>query len=363
MRAMRIQAPALVGGLLVAFVVPATAHAATKTVDMGLPLKDQNTFNQKYGSDVNDFFPHRTTIHVGDSIKFVPTSFHTVDLPRKDGSALALFATTTQTIAGAVDAAGAPFWFNGQPKVGFNPLLLASKFGKRVTYTGAKRVDTGAPLSEKAKPVFVRFSKTGSYTFFCDIHAGMKGTVRVVSKKSSIPSAKEDAAALRTQLAGDLKTAKRLGRTVPATGTVSVGASGRGGVEYYGFFPNAATVPVGTTLAFRMSSASFEDHTATTGPGDPENDPNSYLGTLAKSLQQDVVPNPQSLFPSEKPGTVAASLTTTFHGNGFWNSGVLDNSTTTPALPASNTVTFSAPGTYQFYCMIHPFMHATITVQ
>ena len=177
MRAMRIQAPALVGGLLVAFVVPATAHAATKTVDMGLPLKDQNTFNQKYGSDVNDFFPHRTTIHVGDSIKYGPTSFHTVELPRKDGSALALFATTTQTIAGAVDAAGAPFWFNGQPKVGFNPLLLASKFGKRVAYTGAKRVDTGAPLSEKAKPVFVRFSKTGSYTFFCDIHAGMRGSV------------------------------------------------------------------------------------------------------------------------------------------------------------------------------------------
>jgi len=26
------------------------------------------------------------------------------------------------------------------------------------------------------------------------------------------------------------------------------------------------------------------------------------------------------------------------------------------------TVTFAAPGTYQFFCMIHPFMHGTVTV-
>jgi plastocyanin len=26
-------------------------------------------------------------------------------------------------------------------------------------------------------------------------------------------------------------------------------------------------------------------------------------------------------------------------------------------------VTFAGPGVYQVYCMIHPFMHGTITVQ
>ena len=29
----------------------------------------------------------------------------------------------------------------------------------------------------------------------------------------------------------------------------------------------------------------------------------------------------------------------------------------------SNAVTFSAPGTYQFYCMVHPQMHGTVIVQ
>jgi plastocyanin len=40
----------------------------------------------------------------------------------------------------------------------------------------------------------------------------------------------------------------------------------------------------------------------------------------------------------------------------------MDQSTATP-IPNSNAVTFSAPGTYDFYCMIHPFMHGTVVVQ
>jgi plastocyanin len=365
MRAMGMRVPTLVGALLVAFAVPAAAHAATRTVDMGLPLNAQNTFNRGAGSDVNDFFPHATTIHVGDSVKFVPTSFHTVDLPRKGGPAVSLVLPTAQTVSGefGVDAAGAPFWFAGGPVLGFNPLLVSGgKFGKKVAYNGSKRVESGAPLSARAKPMTVKFTKTGSYTFFCDIHAGMKGTVKVVSKRSSIPSAKADAQALKTQLARDLKAAKKLAHTAPTPGTISVGASAPGGVEYYGFFPTATTVPVGTTLTFRMSKSSFEDHTASTGPGDPEHQPATYLGGLAASFQG-VNLDPRAVYPSEKPGTLAASLTPTFHGNGFWSSGVMDNSSTTPALPSSSAVTLAAPGTYQFYCLIHPFMHTTITVQ
>ena len=31
-------------------------------------------------------------------------------------------------------------------------------------------------------------------------------------------------------------------------------------------------------------------------------------------------------------------------------------------IPGSNSVTFAAPGTYEFHCLIHPFMHATVQV-
>ena len=41
---------------------------------------------------------------------------------------------------------------------------------------------------------------------------------------------------------------------------------------------------------------------------------------------------------------------------------VLDASSATP-LASNNSVRFDAAGTYTFYCLIHPFMQATITVQ
>jgi plastocyanin len=190
----------------------------------------------------------------------------------------------------------------------------------------------------------------------------MKGTVKVVSKSHSIPSAKADSKALKAQVSSALSTAKALEKTKVAAGNVSIGASGPHGVESYAMYPATQTVPVGTTIKFSMSSKSFEDHTATFGPGNPETEPTSYLGDLAKHFAEDPVFPSQAVYPSDPPPAGPAALTPTLHGNGFWNSGILDHSSSTP-LPASNSVTFSAPGTYNFYCLIHPFMHGTVVVQ
>ena len=215
-------------------------------------------------------FPHGTTIHVGDSIKFNPTGFHSVDIPNKGAKPLGLLAPAGTT-SGVVDAAGAPFWFNGQPMLGFTPALgPPGLFGKKVSYTGAKRVESGLPLSQHPKTFTVKFTKAGSYTYYCNVHSGMKGTVKVVSKSHSVPSAKADAKTLKAQVDAALKTAKALTKTTVAPGNVSIGASGKGGVESYAMYPATQTVPVGTTVNFSMSAKSYEDHTATFGPGDPE---------------------------------------------------------------------------------------------
>jgi len=354
-----IKKVATIAGVM-ALAVPGAASAATKVVNMGVPPASQKAF-QPTGSDVNDFFPHGTTVHVGDSIKFAPVGFHTVDLAPKGGLPLSLFSPVGK-VSNENDAAGKPFWFNGQDQFGFSPALLSSTFGKKLTYNGRKRVDSGLPLANKPKPLTVKFKKSGTFTYYCDIHPGMKGKVTVKPAKAKVPSKKADAKVVKAQVKAALRIAQGLQKKTTPANTVDVGEAGPHGVEYYGFLPGTVTVPVGTTLQFRMTKGSYEDHTATTGPGDPENDPNSYLGQVAGTFQG---PGPflgQATYPSEQPGGAAATLTPTLHGNGFWNSGVLDTSNATP-LPASGSVKFGAKGDYQFYCLIHPFMHGTVKVQ
>jgi plastocyanin len=353
----------LVVALLALLAVPVGANAATKSVSLGLPAASQKTF-QKTGSDVNAYFPAKATIHVGDSVKFgISGEFHTVDIPARGSGAAPFIVPSTQKAAGANDAAGNPFWFNGQPLLRFNPIVLKSLFGKSVSYTGSKRIESGAPLANKIKPMTVKFTKPGTYTYFCDIHPGMKGSVKVVSKRSSVPSAKADKAAVKRQLATALKTAAKLPKTVVPAGVVDVGGSGPGGVEYYGMLPGTVTVKTGTTLTFQISSASFEDHTASFGTDNPEVPPSKagYLGKLAQTFQGAGPFDPIATYPSDPPGT-PATLNPATHGNGFWNSGVMDRSSATP-LPPSNRVTFDTPGTYTYYCLIHPFMKGTVTVQ
>jgi plastocyanin len=356
----------VLGAVGVAVALPISANAATRTVTMGTAGKNAKKL-QKLGSDVNDFFPHTTTIHVGDKVKFSPTGFHTVNFPARGKDPDALVAPTGQLIAGANDAAGLPFWFNGQPNLQFNPVLLAGKYGKKVTLNRKKGLQSGLPLAPKNKPMTVKFTKAGKYTYYCTVHAGMTGKLTVLKHRKRIPSAKAHAKKVKAQYKRDLKIAKRLpGTNVPA-GTVDVGVAGKHGVEFYGMLPAKVTIPSGTSLQFRMSKGSFEDHTATTGPGNPETEPSSYLGQIAASFAGAQL-DQRGVYPSEAPSTTA-TLTPSLHGNGFWNSGVMDTAAGNP-LPGANTVKFGeptgvyhVPGTYTFYCMIHPFMKVDVVVQ
>src|SRR3954453_10571277 len=351
-----------VAGLLLA--LPGVAQAKTKSVSIGLPEKTATTFQTKFGADVNDFFAHRVSIHVGDKVRFVPAGFHTVDIPAKGGAPLPLFAPTGAKVSGSSDAAGQPFWFNGQDEFAFNPALASGSFSKTVTYTGSKRVISGVAFGP-VKPMVVKFPKKGTVKYYCNVHPGMTGIVKVRPQSKAIPSKKADKRALKRQIARDRKTAKTLATTKTPAATLDVGVAGPHGEEFYGFVPNAVTVPVGTTLLFRMSQGSRDVHTASTGPGNPDdpNQQNTYLGQLAASFADPTKPlDPRVLYQSEPPGAAPATLTPLLPRNGFWNAGVMDTATGTPS-PESNSVSFGAPGKYEFYCLIHTFMHATVTVQ
>jgi plastocyanin len=339
---------------------PVAAQAATKSVFMGTPPSAQKAIGDQNQSDANAFFPKTISVNVGDKVKFQPVGFHTVDLVAKGKKPTPLVSPTGQK-ATETDAAGNPFWFAaaGLDALSFTPSLGQGLYGKSATFDNTKSVESGIPLTEKPKPFSITFKKAGTFTYLCDVHPGMKGTVKVLAKGKKVPSAKTDAAAVKKQVATALANAKKLANTTAPANTISVGASTADGVERFAFFPNALNVPVGTTVTFKMSAKTFDLHTATTGPGDPEQQPTSYLGTLSASLQSPAFNN-AAIYPSDQPGA-PAGLTPTSHGNGFWSSGFMDQSSATPTLANSSAVTFAAPGTYTFYCLIHPFMKATVT--
>jgi plastocyanin len=338
---------------------PAAGLAKTKTVVAGTGAAAKSF--QKLGADVNDFFPHGVTIHKGDSVRFVPGGFHNVDLPRKGAGTTPLISPTGTTVSGSNDELGQPFWFNGQPNLSFTPTLFTGGYGKKLTFNGRKTLNSGLPLAQKVKPMVVKFKKTGKYTFYCDVHAGMKGTVTVKKRSAKVPTAKQDAATLKAQIKRDVKIAKALPATKTPAGTVDVGAAGPHGVEFFGMVPAKITVNPNDKVTFRMSKGSFEDHTATFGPGNPESQPDSYLGKLAGGINPPTF-DPRSVYASDPPGGSAAILTALSHGNGFWNSGVMDRASATP-LASANAVQFGASGTYDYYCLIHPFMHGTVVVR
>ncbi len=344
-----------------ALAVPAGAQAATKNVTMGTPPSAQKSF-QATGADVNAFFPSNVRIRVGDVVAFRPAGFHTVDLPPAGGSTVPLFVPTGKKVAGLLDEAGAPFWFNGQDELGFEPRMLKLAYGKTLVRRPTTRIQSGLPLGPNLKPVRVRFPRAGLFTYYCDVHPGMKGTVRVVGRRSPVPSTRADAARVKRQVAAALAVAKKLPQSVtPAANTVSMGADGRGGVHHFGFLPGNLTVPAGTTVRFAMPARSTDAHTATFGPQgtDEKTFPASYVGKIAATVEQPV-PDPRALYPSDLPPAPAA-LSPTLHGNGFWNSGALDAVPASP-LPPANVVTFTTAGTYGYVCVIHPFMRGTVTV-
>lgn len=349
---------AAIGAAACCALVPAAADAATRTVLMGTPPSIAKTLNETYGSDANAFFPSSLTIHVGDKVAFTPVGFHNLDLPKKGGKAVAAIGPTGKLISGENDAAGAPFWFNGQAQLGFTAPMLTSAFGKTVSYNGSKGVQSGLPLADKPKPLNVKFTKKGTFTYYCDLHPGMKAKVHVVSARSKAPSAKAVKSAVAKQAAAAIKTAKGFAKKKSPAGTIMAGLHGAGGVELMAFAPSTLAVKVGDTVTFKMDANSVETHTATAGPGNIE-DPKSYIGGIAAGFENPVFPG-VATYPSEPGPAGVATLTPTLHGNGFWNSGAMDAVTATPLI-SSNAVKFGAAGTYTFYCIIHPFMKATVT--
>ena len=197
--------------VLGALLIPAAgAQAATKSVYAGTPPKGVLKGVPQFATD-NAFYPKKTTIHKGDRISFQFLGFHNFYLPKKGQPPADLFVLDPgNPVSGIKDAANVDFWFNGQaPSIGINPAAAAPNGGK--TYSGKSAVSSGLPPDQGApKPFKVRFTKKGSFTVYCSVHPGMKGTIAVKAKKARIPSKKQDGKRIKAQKKAASKLAKKL---------------------------------------------------------------------------------------------------------------------------------------------------------
>jgi plastocyanin len=187
----------------------------------------------------------------------------------------------------------------------------------------------------------------------------MHAQVKVLPRTARIPTSKARKKTVAAQVSKALKTAKQLAARKAPKNRVDLGRHGADGTEILAFLPGSTSVKVGESVTFAMDAKSFEVHTATTGPGDIMN-PSSYLGGIAAAFESPVFP-PVGTYASEAPTAGTTTYTPALHGNGYWNSGLLDDLSQTP-FGKQSTVTFGQAGTYTFYCLIHPFMKGTVTV-
>ena len=346
--------------LVVLLAVPAVASAATKTVQAGPPGSQAAQFQDAFG-DANNFFRKTTTIHKGDSVKWKINGFHNVLFPKAGVEVPALIVPDpTSLISGVLDASTPPqpFWFNGQPNLSINPVVAAPKGGK--TFKPGKLFNSGLPPEEGPPPPYkLKFKKTGSFSYFCAVHPGMSGTIKVVKKSKEIPSSKTDKRVRNAEIAAKLRQVNRLttGANLSLTNTIQAGNDRRSGATIYKFFPANATFKAGTTVTLQMPPSTSEVHTFTFGP---INGKDAYVDQLAATLIGPVI-DPRGAYPSEPPPAGVPAYTGTNHGNGFLNSGFLAGGDPVP-LPTSTKVTFSTPGTYSYICLIHPFMTGKVTV-
>jgi plastocyanin len=340
---------AAAGALLL---LPAAAQAATKDVYAGTPPRGALEGVRGPALD-NAFYPKRIAVHAGDHVRFNILGFHNVLFAPKGTETPALVAPNPQApVSGATDAAGNPMWFNGQPSIGLNPQVVAPVGGKAID--GSELVGSGLPTEDgPPKPFKVRFPKKGNYTLVCSVHPGMKVTVQVKNRNARIASARQDARRIRKQANAAAKLAKRLvaGKGVPGGNTIRAG-NDKAGIATIAFFPGEKTVKVGDTVTWDLSPRTTEIHNIAFAPED-------YAKNLARSFIGPQGLDPMTAYPSEAPGTPLV-FDATNHGNGYLNTGILDPM---DEFPDEASITFTKPGTYTYYCIVHGAeMKGTITV-
>jgi plastocyanin len=356
MSARRCLAVLVIATVAAACAAPAATAKTKVVVAGGPPPKAGQAGSLKFPAalDLNGFYRRTVTIHAGDSVKWVFSKrvVHTVTFLAEGQSRPPLEQPDpANPYTGFSDSTGVPFWFNGQPSIEIPPEHAFPQGGP--TADGATYRNSGLSAPTFA-PYTLKFPKKGSYKYLCLVHPGMDGRVKVLPRSSTIPSARADRKARVAEYAKALKRSKKLAKFKPAGNNVVAG-NDAGSVAWFRFFPATRTIKAGESVRFSITSKS-EIHTMSFGP-------QAASDFVMVQPQPSGPPrlqfSPLVILPSDFP---LPPYTGTNHGNGFFNTGVIDTNPQSPS-PSTVDVTFTNPGSYLYECTIHPGMQGTIKVE
>jgi len=329
--------------------VPAGAGAATYKIDAGydgLPGAPEPTAPLKY-------YVPSITVHQGAKVTWTMKGFHTVTFLKRKQKVPAFIQPDSHQITNFNDAAGNPFWFNGRPYGGFTPDALTKT--KVKAYTGSEYVNTGFPT--EGSKLTLSFPKKGKFTYYCLVHPGMAGAVRVVGRNRKVKTPAQVAAQAARLKAADATAAHKTDTIRAPADTVYVGYQ-VGDVAVNRMFPQTLTVDAGTQVTFSGEKQNIgEVHTATWGPEGPQAQKSVGGMQLPGGPAGYFVLSPYAgPYPSEADAS-SISYDGANHGDGFLSLGLLAKT-----LPAVK-VRFTKAGSYDYICIFHPGMEGTINVR
>jgi plastocyanin len=345
------------------------------------------------------FLPSRVPLHPGDALNFSVRDTgepHTVALGRLVDKGLlsfeALGATTDirqieslpgmkklpglfpGVVRGAVPqinrSASEPcFITKGSPPTGDQGGAKACEETEQPEFDG-KQDFFSSGVIEEGEPFRVKLAgdiSLGSYRFMCLMHrASMTGVVDVVDPETDRPAVAQLRREADDEQQGVVSSLEVTARAAVRRegGPILAGTGPRGTARglVSGFIPRERTTRVDRPLGwrfYRMHSISFRpSREAKEGLLVEEDGELTINEDSWKPVGSERAPRAVFNYPA-KPDAYSVDGGT-WDGEGTFSSGVLR---ATPPASVSFTMRFSKAGTYPYYCLVHPAMRGTITVE
>ena len=303
-----------------------------------------------YNAELQGFFPQNITIHVGDMVTWKQNTLdiHTV--------------TFTPGMNRTPDLIVSVPGENGSLML--NPVVAFAAAPAGGMYNGSTYANSAimGPDDTQAKNFSLTFTKAGTYSYICVVHAGedMKGQVIVENASVSIPSplmasdeGQKELEELRSQAeplhAKAVASVPEPEQNADGTTTYHVNVGfGQGQVHLEAFFPDKIDAHPGDTVVWTLPKNDMEPHTITFLNG--AKGPELFLPEMQPQGPPLIIFNPEVLLPQN------ASMPLT--DNGVYSSGFID-----PTMPGSHSFTLkignNTTGTLPFVCLLHDEMNMT----